>query len=201
MCPNGLSMARELKNSSDCSCQEILYSRHNDMYIVYTCMYIVWPCILQVYTIMYNMLNVYTKCIQACTMFNHVYTLSNTYIQGYNTRFWPDKQEIQKINKKYISRSWTNDLMHTSKLPWPLCYQRDWQWAIIASYIYIVTCRLMSHVWCRILCAPRHCGPPHWRHPPVYCCPASAMRTSNTTWLGPGQGSIYAVPGRIRVIT
>ena len=34
---------------------------------------------------MYNMLNVYTKCIQACTMFNHVYTLSNTYIQGYST--------------------------------------------------------------------------------------------------------------------
>ena len=65
--------------------------------------------------------------------------------------------------------------MHTSKLPWPLCYQRDWQWAIVASYIYIVTCRLMYHVWCRILCAPRHCGPPHWRHPPVYCCPASAI--------------------------
>ena len=34
---------------------------------------------------MYNMLNVYTKCIQVCTMFNHVYTLSNTYIQGYST--------------------------------------------------------------------------------------------------------------------
>ena len=31
------------------------------------------------------MLNVYTKCIQVCTMFNHVYTLSNTYTQGYST--------------------------------------------------------------------------------------------------------------------
>ena len=53
--------------------------------MVYTRMYIVWPCISQVYTIMYNMLNVYTKCIQVCTMFNHVYTLSNTYTQGYST--------------------------------------------------------------------------------------------------------------------
>ena len=34
---------------------------------------------------MYNMLNVYTKCIQVCIMFNHVYTLSNTCTQGYST--------------------------------------------------------------------------------------------------------------------
>ena len=64
------------------------------------------------------MLNVYTKCIQACTMFNHVYTLSNTYIRDIvliyqehalmylvYTRFWPEKQEIQNINKKYNSRT------------------------------------------------------------------------------------------------
>ena len=65
------------------------------------------------------MLNVYTKCIQVCTMFNHVYTLSNTHTQGYivliyqghaliylvYTRFWPDKQEIQNMNKKHNCRS------------------------------------------------------------------------------------------------
>ena len=155
-------------------------------------------------------LSVY-KCVPCLTMYIHYLThifrdivliyQGHALIYLVYTRFWPDKQEIQNINKKYNSRSWTNDLMHTSKLPWPLHYQRDCQWAIVASNIYIVTvtCRLMSHVWCRILCAPRHCGPPHWWHPPVYCCPASATCTSNTTWLG--QGSIYMVPGSIRVIT
>ena len=41
MSPYGLSMASVLKNSSDCSCQEMIYSRHYDMYMVYTSMYIV----------------------------------------------------------------------------------------------------------------------------------------------------------------
>ena len=75
-------MASVLKNSSDCSCQEIIYSWHNDMYMVYTRMYIVWLCTLQVHTIMYNMLNVYTWYIHVCTI-TSVYVLRFTmYIHG-----------------------------------------------------------------------------------------------------------------------
>ena len=76
-------MASVLKNSSDCSCQEIIYSGHNPMYMIYTRMYSVWLCTLQVHGIMYNVLHVYTWYIHLCTI-TSVYVLRfNMYIEGY----------------------------------------------------------------------------------------------------------------------
>ena len=130
-----------------------------------------------VFTLYVHVFPVYRQFILVINMFQHVYTLY-IQIQRYSYMVYTGSnvyiQFFHKIKKKYNIRTWTNDLMHTSKLPQPLCYQCDWQWAIVANYIYIVTvtCRLMSHVWCRILCAPRPCGPPHWRHPPGVLLPS-----------------------------
>ena len=99
---------------------------------VYTCIYIVWTCTDIVHTcicffilVIYMFQHVYTLYIQIQRYSYMVYTGSNVYIQFFH-----------KIKKKYNCRIWTNDLMHTSKLSWPLCYQR----AIGCRFVVLVKC-------------------------------------------------------------
>ena len=112
--------------------------------MVYTCIYILCTCTDSVHTcictfirVIYMFQHVYTLYIQIQRYSYMVYTGSNVYIQFFH-----------KIKKKYNFRTWTNDLlMHTSKLSWPLCYQRACNRVKICCISKLFTWRLVTHVW------------------------------------------------------
>ena len=111
--------------------------------MVYTCIYILCTCTDSVHTcicffilVIYMFQHVYTLYIQIQRYSYMVYTGSNVYIQFFH-----------KIKKKYNFRTWTNDLMHTSKLSWPLCYQHACNRSKICCISKMFTWRLVTHVW------------------------------------------------------
>ena len=100
-------------------CTGNVYTSSLSLEMVYTCIFSLSTCTDSVHTcicffilVIYMLQHVYTVYIQIQRYSYMVYTGSNVYIQFFH-----------KIKKKYNFRTWTNDLMHTSKLSWPLCYR------------------------------------------------------------------------------
>ena len=124
-------------------CTGNVYISSLSLEMVYTCIYSLSTCTDSVHTcicffilVIYMFQHVYTLYIQIQRYSYMVYTGSNVYIQFFH-----------KIKKKYNFRTWTNDLMHTSKLSWPLCYQRACNRSKICCISKLFTWRLVTHVW------------------------------------------------------
>ena len=129
-----------------------------------------------------NMLqHVYTLYIQILWYSYMLYTGSNVYIQFFH-----------KIKKKYNLRTWTNDLMHTSKLSWPLCYQRACNWMKICCISKMFTWRLVTHVW------RWTCSAPQPGHECFQCINTDRIKAQAARGAAPGHptAALAVWPGR-----
>ncbi len=74
----------------------------------------------------------YFVYMHAQTMYTHFTYMACTILRFY-------EHVYRKINKRMAGFwVWTHDPMHTSQLPWPLCYQRDCAWYESCCYSRLI---------------------------------------------------------------
>ena len=109
---------------------------------------------IQVHWVLKWYTHVFTFYVHVQKVYIHVYAFSYLLFTCFNMSIlciYKSKDihtwYIQVQTCIYSFSTWTNDLMHTSKLSWPLCYQRACNKLTICCISKLFTWRLVTHVW------------------------------------------------------